>query len=193
MPEFVTLLNSHSGVHCLNARHTKGVTRVLRKFGSLARPKLFSGPEENCSKSCEHWAGTMTRALRAEFPGAPEKPRRSHRALGGHVLASHKVYDSAQRCQTQLKRVTRTRRQKVTGWSAKRSRGHHEIAGSYRAAKILAKFFIKSLRQCLRLRTVLVTLGSGGVDPDELATLSEELDQLIIPIRENLAKITLTR
>ena len=43
--------------HCPDIRHTKGVTRILGKFGSWARAQkvFFSGPGENRSRSCEHW------------------------------------------------------------------------------------------------------------------------------------------
>ena len=63
------------------------------------------------------------------------------------------------------------------------------LPGHIELGKILATFFINSLRQNPRLRTLLITLGSGSVDPDVLPKVSEELDQLIIPARENLAKI----
>ena len=155
------LLNSHSDVlctkfeHCPDARHTTGVTRILGRVGSFTRSQNYfsSGPGEDCAKSCEHWADAIARALCAE------------------TLASHKLYDSAQRCATQRKRTTCAGRQDGAG-----GRGHHETTGSYRAGKNSGK------------RTLLITLGSGGVDPDELPKLSEELGRLIIPARENLAK-----
>ena len=193
MPEFIQLLNSYSGVsctkfyHCPDARHSTGVTRILGKFGLLTcAQNYFSGPGENCSKSCEHWAITIARALCEEVPSAPAESTDLTELPGDMARPA----------------INFTTRLRSVQPNAKESRAQEDkmaLAGVRNAAEDYR--VISSWEKCWRhsssipcVKTLAYALFLSlwvreGVDPEVLPMLSEELDQLIIPARENLANI----
>ena len=193
IPELVKILNSRPGVvctkfgHCPDARHTTGVTRILGRTHS--KNYFLSGPGENCAESCVHWANAIAQALRAESPGEPPEPDNLAEISGDFCRPAIKYTTRLRGVQLNAKELRAQEDKMALAGVRNAAEAITRLPGHIELGKILAKFFINSLRHNPRLRDLLITLGSGGVDPDELPKLSAELDQLIIPARENLAKI----